>query len=66
MSYVDVEGVQTWYADHGIGDSVVLLHGGFSDASEFGGTVPALAERFHVFTPERRGHGHGANVQNGP
>jgi pimeloyl-ACP methyl ester carboxylesterase len=62
MSYVDVEGVQTWYQDHGTGDPLVLLHGGFSDASEFGGTTPALAERFHVFTPERRGHGHTPDV----
>jgi pimeloyl-ACP methyl ester carboxylesterase len=62
MSYVDVEGVQTWYEDHGIGDPLVLLHGGFSDASEFGGTIPALAEHFHVFTPERRGHGHTPDV----
>jgi pimeloyl-ACP methyl ester carboxylesterase len=62
MSYVDVEGVQTWYEDHGTGDPLVLLHGGFSDASEFGGTTPALAERFHVFTPERRGHGHTPDV----
>jgi pimeloyl-ACP methyl ester carboxylesterase len=62
MSYADVEGVQTWYEDHGIGDPLVLLHGGFSDASEFGGTAPALAEHFHVFTPERRGHGHTPDV----
>jgi pimeloyl-ACP methyl ester carboxylesterase len=62
MSYVDAGGVKTWYAEHGVGDPLVLLHGGFSDASEFGGQIPALAEQFHVFTPERRGHGHTADV----
>jgi pimeloyl-ACP methyl ester carboxylesterase len=62
MSYVGVGGVTTWYAEHGTGDPLVLLHGGFSDASEFGGTIPALAEHFHVFTPERRGHGHTPDV----
>jgi len=46
MSYADVGGVRTWYAEYGIGDPLVLLHGGFSDASEFGGTTPALAEQF--------------------
>src|ERR1700733_14604741 len=62
MSYADVEGVKTWYEDRGSGDPLVLLHGGFSDASEFGGTIPALAEHFHVFTPDRRGHGHTPDI----
>ena len=62
MSYLDAGGVKAWYAEHGVGDPLVLLHGGFSDASEFGGTIPALAEHFHVFTPERRGHGHTPDV----
>ena len=58
MSYVDAGGVHTWYAEHGTGDPLVLLHGAFADASAFGATTPALAARFHLFTPERRGHGH--------
>ena len=62
MSYVDAGGVKTWYAEHGVGDPLVLLHGAFTDASEFGGTVPALAEHFHVFTPDRRGHGHTPDI----
>jgi pimeloyl-ACP methyl ester carboxylesterase len=62
MSHVDAGGVRTWYAEHGTGDPLVLLHGGLSDASEFGGTIPALAEQFHVFTPERRGQGHTPDV----
>lgn len=62
MSYVDADGLHTWYAEYGAGDPLVLLHGGFTDASEFGATTPALAQRFHVFTPERRGHGHTPDV----
>lgn len=62
MTYADAGGVKTWYAEHGTGDPLVLLHGGFTDASEFGATIPALAERFHLYTPERRGHGHTADV----
>src|ERR1700691_3286110 len=62
MSYVAAGGVRTWYAEHGTGDPLVLLHGGLTDASEFGATIPALAERFHVFTPERRGHGHTPDI----
>lgn len=62
MTYVDAGGVHTWYDEHGAGDPLVLLHGGFSDASEFGANIPALAARFRVLTPERRGHGHTADV----
>ena len=62
MTYVEAGGVQTWYAEYGTGDPLLLLHGGFSDASEFGATTPALAARFRVITPERRGHGHTPDV----
>jgi pimeloyl-ACP methyl ester carboxylesterase len=62
MTYVEAGGVQTWYAEYGTGDPLLLLHGGFSDASEFGATTPALASRFRVITPERRGHGHTPDV----
>jgi pimeloyl-ACP methyl ester carboxylesterase len=62
MSYVEANGVRTWYAEHGTGHPLVLLHGAFTDASEFGATIPPLAERFRVLTPERRGHGHTPDV----
>jgi pimeloyl-ACP methyl ester carboxylesterase len=62
VSYVDAGGVHTWYAEHGAGDPLVLLHGGFADASEFGANLPDLAARFRVLTPERRGHGHTPDV----
>jgi pimeloyl-ACP methyl ester carboxylesterase len=58
MTYVDAGGVHTWYTDQGEGQPLLLLHGALTDASEFGATVPALAERFRVLMPERRGHGH--------
>ncbi len=58
MTYVDAGGVHTWYAEQGAGQPLLLLHGALTDASEFGATAPALAERFRVLTPERRGHGH--------
>lgn len=45
MTYVDAGGVHTWYDEHGAGDPLVLLHGGFSDASEFGANIPALIEK---------------------
>jgi pimeloyl-ACP methyl ester carboxylesterase len=62
MPYVDADGVHTWYAEHGSGLPLLLLHGALTDASEFGATIPALAQHFRVVTPERRGHGHTADV----
>lgn len=61
--YVEAGGVRTWYDEHGAGDPLVLLHGGAVDARFFVHNVPALAERFHVYTPERRGHGHTPDVE---
>jgi pimeloyl-ACP methyl ester carboxylesterase len=58
MTYVDAGGVHTWYTEQGAGQPLLLLHGALTDASEFGATAPALAERFRVLMPERRGHGH--------
>ena len=60
--YVELPSVRTWYAEHGEGEPLVLLHGGVVDSRFFEGNIDALAARFHVFTPERRGHGHTPDV----
>src|SRR5262245_29472943 len=61
-SYVQTGDVKTWYAEQGQGDPLVLLHGGLVDARFFEPNLGALAEHFHVFAPERRGHGHTPDV----
>ena len=61
--YVQAGGVRTWYDEHGAGEARVLLHGGAVDSRFFEHNLPALAERFHVYTPERRGHGHTPDVE---
>jgi pimeloyl-ACP methyl ester carboxylesterase len=61
--YVQTGPVNTWYDEHGSGDPLVLLHGGLVDARFFEPNRGPLAERFHVYTPERRGHGHTADVE---
>ena len=43
--------------ERGAGEPLVLLHGGLSDSRFFSRNVPALAKRFHVYTPDARGHG---------
>jgi pimeloyl-ACP methyl ester carboxylesterase len=60
--YVDINGVRTWYDDRGDGDPLVLLHGGLTDSRDFSGNLDALADRFRLLLPERRGHGHTADV----
>src|SRR4051794_11556022 len=60
--YVQLGEVRTWYDEHGDGEPLVLLHGGLVDARWFEPNVGPLAERFHVYTPERRGQGHTPDV----
>ncbi|MFE6858313.1 alpha/beta fold hydrolase [Nocardia sp. NPDC057668] len=51
-----------WYRDYGAGDPLLLLHPAAVDSRAFTPNVPALSEHFHVFTPDRRGHGHTPDV----
>jgi pimeloyl-ACP methyl ester carboxylesterase len=61
-TYVQLGAVKTWYDEHGLGDPLLLMHGGLVDARWFEPNLAPLAERFHVHTPERRGHGHTPDV----
>src|SRR5262245_60023733 len=60
--YVQLDGIRTWYDDRGHGDPVVLLHGGLTDSRDFAPNLCALADRFRLLLPERRGHGHTADA----
>ena len=62
MAHVQLGEVGTWYAEYGDGDPLVLLHPGGADSRAFEPNVEALAARFHVFTPDRRGHGRTPDV----
>jgi pimeloyl-ACP methyl ester carboxylesterase len=62
-TYEQLGAVKTWYDEHGEGEPLVLMHGGLVDARFFEPNLPALAEHFHVYTPERRGHGHTPDVE---
>ncbi|HEY4630519.1 MAG TPA: alpha/beta hydrolase [Blastococcus sp.] len=61
--YVQTGAVRTWYDEQGEGEPLVLMHGGLVDARWFAPNLEPLAERFRVYTPERRGHGHTADVE---
>jgi pimeloyl-ACP methyl ester carboxylesterase len=60
--YVELGGVRTWYGQYGQGEPLALLHPGGADARSWAPTLEALAAHFHVFTPERRGHGRTPDV----
>ena len=60
--YVNAGGVRTYYEIHGEGESLVLLHGGLATAESWAMQIPALAERYRVYVPERRGHGRTPDV----
>lgn len=61
--YVQLGPVSTWYDEQGAGDPLVLMHGGLVDARFFEPNLRSLTDRFHVYVPERRGHGHTPDVE---
>jgi pimeloyl-ACP methyl ester carboxylesterase len=61
-AYAEVNHIRTWYDERGSGEPLVLLHGGFSDSRDFAGNLDTLADRFRLFLPERRAHGHTPDV----
>lgn len=61
--YANVNGLRTYYEVQGEGEPVMLLHGGGVTADSWYGQLPALAERYRVYAPERRGHGRTPDVE---
>jgi len=60
--YVNAGGVRTYYEVHGEGEPLALLHGGLATTESWAMQVPAFAQRYRVYVPERRGHGRTADV----
>jgi len=65
LHFLNVGGVRTRYYENGQGEPLVLFHGG-----EFGSlytldswslNLPTLAEHFHVYAPDKLGHGYTDN-----
>jgi pimeloyl-ACP methyl ester carboxylesterase len=62
MTYADVNGLSLYYEEHGAGQPLVLLHGGFAAAEMFGAVIPALAGDRKVIAVDLQGHGHTADA----
>ena len=60
--YVDAGGVRTYYEVQGSGEPLILLHGGFATIETWRGQADVFDERYHVYLPERRGHGRTPDV----
>lgn len=59
---VEANGVDTYYEVEGEGEPVVLLHGGFVTIDSWATQRAALAPRYRLYLPERRGHGRTPDV----
>ena len=51
MSYVDANGVHSYYEEHGSGDPLLLLHGGLIDGDSFAQQTPIVAQHYRVIVP---------------
>jgi len=56
-TFVEIDGISTFYEGDGSGEPLLLLHGGMCSAETFDRMIPGLAGSYQVFAPERRGHG---------
>jgi hypothetical protein len=54
---VDAGGLDTYYEVHGAGEPLMYLHGGFNPVEMLGEILPALAQQYRVYLPERQGQG---------
>ena len=62
MSYAGVNGVDLYYAEHGSGQPLILLHGGLGSGDMYGAIMPELARDRRVITVDLQAHGHTADV----
>jgi len=60
--HLELDGQRIYYEEYGEGEPLFLLHGGMVGADSWHLQVPALEGRYHVFVPERRGHGRTPDV----
>ena len=55
--YVETNGLQMHYEEHGSGIPLVLIHGGLVASSSWHSYVERLSENFRIILPDSRGHG---------
>ncbi len=55
--YVAVNGLKYYYQIHGVGEPLLLLHGGLGQIEMFGPVIPMLAKNRQVIGVDLHGHG---------
>jgi len=61
-SYAAVNGLELYYEIHGVGEPLILLHGGFGLGSMFSPILPQLSQSQQVITVDLQGHGLTADI----
>lgn len=62
-AYLESGGLTTWYDEQGVGEPLVLLHGGLNTNANWAEQMSDFSAQFRVIAPERRGHGHTADIE---
>lgn len=63
IGYAAINGLQLYYEVHGLGEPMVLLHGGLGTIGMlFGQLLPVLARKRQVIAVELQAHGHTADI----
>jgi pimeloyl-ACP methyl ester carboxylesterase len=57
VPFVELDGITTYYEQHGAGEPVLLLHGGFASAETWQPQIESLAQDHRLHVPERPGQG---------
>lgn len=57
MSYAQTNGISLYYEEHGTGEPLILLHGGFGSLEHFDGVREALGANRRLVLVDLQGHG---------
>jgi len=60
--YAEVNGLRMYYEVHGDGRPLVMLHGAYMTAGDWGPLLPGLVGRRRAIVPELQGHGRTADA----
>jgi pimeloyl-ACP methyl ester carboxylesterase len=61
--WAELREAKIWYRTDGVGEPVLLLHGGLTDSRDFAGNLDRLSKNFRIYLPDRRAHGRSPDVE---
>lgn len=63
MAFVSVYDIDLYYAIHGQGEPLLLLHGGLGTVDFWSSQIPEFAQQYQVIAVDSRGHGRSADSE---